>query len=142
LQSRAETPRGGRKTFGFGAPRGIFVAMLEVEDLVKSYPGPDGARADVLRIAGLGPGFLDPVILRNGGEDEDVLAAIEREGDDIQIVATAKFWLTPQDIENSEFLGSDETTGEVVLELPNDWLGDEIPIVRVDSIDVEFIEEN
>jgi len=25
--------------------------MLEVEDLVKSYPGPDGARADVLRIA-------------------------------------------------------------------------------------------
>ena len=63
------------------------------------------------------------------------------EGDDICIVATAKFWLTPQDIENSEFLGSDETTGEVVLVLPNDWMGDEIPVVRVDSIDVEFIEE-
>ena len=67
---------------------------------------------------------------------------IEQEGDDICIVATAKFWLTPQDIESAEFLGSDETTGEVVLVLPNDWMGDEIPVVRVDSIDVEFIEED
>ena len=66
---------------------------------------------------------------------------IEQEGEDICIVATAKFWLTPQDIESAEFLGSDGTTGEVVLELPGDWLGDEIPIVRVDSIDVELIEE-
>ena len=66
---------------------------------------------------------------------------LEQEGDDLCIVATAKFWLTPQDVESAEFLGSDGTTGEIVLELPGDWLGDEIPIVRVDSIDVEFIEE-
>jgi len=66
---------------------------------------------------------------------------LEREGDDLCIVATAKFWLTPQEVESAEFLGSDGTTGEIVLELPSDWLGGEIPIVRVDSIDVEFIEE-
>jgi len=67
---------------------------------------------------------------------------LEQEGDDLCIVATAKFWLTPQDVESAEFLGSDGTTGEIILELSGDWLGDEIPIVRVDSIDVEFIEEN
>ena len=67
---------------------------------------------------------------------------LEQEGDDLCILATAKFWLTPKDIENAEFLGSDGTTGEVILALPSDWLEDEMPIVRVDSIDVEFLEED
>ena len=66
---------------------------------------------------------------------------LEQEGGGLCIVATAKFWLTPKDVESAEFLGSDGTTGEIFLELPGDWLGDESPIVRVDSIDVEFIEE-
>ena len=66
---------------------------------------------------------------------------IEQHGDDLCVMATAKFWLTPQDIANSEFLGSNDVTGETVLVLPNDWMGDEIPVVRVDSIDLEFVEE-
>ena len=57
------------------------------------------------------------------------------------VIATAKFYLTQYDIESATFLGSDDVTGEVVLELPGDWLQDESPIVRVDSIDLEFIEE-
>ena len=57
------------------------------------------------------------------------------------VIATATFYLTQHDIESATFLGSDGVTGEVVLELPGDWLEDESPIVRVDSIDLEFMEE-
>jgi len=54
----------------------------------------------------------------------------------LSVIGNGRFFATPEEIASARYLGSDDVTGEVILEVTIK------KIVRVDSIDLDFVEED